>query len=234
MYPYVFETKNHIISCPTAEHLSYLQYISYVCQIHGINLLLKGSISTGKATKFSDIDIVIIENRDDVIEEIISGYQRIIMSAKTERPKGILILVYKNGLCIDLDVRKSITSEELNRSVLLNCENINDYVKSDIMRYEDIYIPSVPEREDWYKLLRLFHRSLIKRLSLKITEAESILQEIKNEIEKDFNVSWRGRYIDDIKIALGCLWEDHTVPEEFNRLIYKLINEALKRENFYN
>lgn len=228
MYPYVFETKNHIISCPTSEHLDYLQYILNVCKTHKINLLLKGSVSAGKATKFSDIDIVIIEKRDDVIEKIISGYRRIIMSAKTERPKGILILIYENGLCIDLDVRKSITSEELNCSVLLNCENINDYVKSDIMRYEDICIPSVPERDDWYKLLRLFHRSLIKRLSHKITEADKLLEEIKEEIDERFNVSWCGKYTDDIKTALKCMAKEYTIPGEFNRLICKLINEDLK------
>lgn len=148
------------------------------------------------------------------------------MSNKTERPKGILILIYENGLCIDLDVRNSITPEELNHSIVLNCENINDFIKSDIIRYENICIPSVPERDDRYKLLRLFHRSLIKRLSLKITEADSILQEIKNEIDKDFNINWRGKYIDDIKIALKCIEEEYTIPEKFNKLIYKLINDV--------
>ncbi len=226
MYSYFFETTNHIIPCPTAEHLDYLQYVYNLCQSYKINLLLKGSMSTGKATKFSDIDIVIIEKRDDIIEKIVSGYQRIIMSNKTERPKGILILIYENGLCIDLDVRNSITSEELNCSILLNCENINDFVKNDLIRYENICIPSVPEREDWYKLLRLFHRSLIKRLCFKITESESILQEVKDEIEKNFNVSWRGKYIDDITIALDCMVKEYKIPGEFNELICKLINEV--------
>lgn len=67
------------------------------------------------------------------------------MSNKTEHPEGILILIYENGLCIDLDVRKSITSEELKHSIQLNCEHINRFVKNDLIRYENICIPSVPE-----------------------------------------------------------------------------------------
>lgn len=226
MYQYIFETGDHIITCPTAEHLDYLQYIYNLCRIYKINLLLKGSVSTGKATKFSDIDIVIIEERDDVIKKIVSGYRRIVMSNKTQRPKGILILIYENGICIDLDVRKSITSEELNHSILLNSVNIDDYVENNLMRYENICIPSVPEREDWYKLLRLFHRSLIKRLCNKMTEAEGILQEVKDGIEKRFNVSWSGEYINDLKSALECMGKEYKMPREFNEIICKLINEV--------
>lgn len=226
MHQYIFETENHLITCPSAEHLDYLQYIYNICRIYKINLLLKGSVSTGEATKFSDIDIVIIEERDDIIEKIVSGYRSIIMSNKTQRPKGILILIYENGICIDLDVRKSITSEELNHSILLNSVNIDDYVRNGLIRYENICIPSVPEREEWYKLLRLFHRSLIKRLCLKITEADSILQEIKDEIEKHFSVSWRGKYIDDIKIALECMEKEYEIPGNFHKLICDLINEV--------
>lgn len=56
------------------------------------------------------------------------------MSNKTKHPEGILILIYENGLCIDLDVRKSITSKELKHSIQLNCEHINRFVKNDLTK----------------------------------------------------------------------------------------------------
>lgn len=146
MSEYILPIENDILSCPTAIHLDYLQYMIHFCKSNKINLLLKGSVSTGEATRFSDIDIVIIEDRMDIIEKMVSGYQRIIMSNMTERPKGILIIIYENGLCIDLDVRNSITQEELTKLIILNCENVNNFVSADLVRNKEVKVSSVMAR----------------------------------------------------------------------------------------
>lgn len=54
----------------------------------------------------------------------------------------------------------------------------------------------------------------------------SILQEVKDEMEKHFNVSWRGKYIDDGKIAIGVMGKECKIPEEINKFLCGLINEA--------
>lgn len=65
-----------------------------------------------------------------------------------------------------------------------------------------------------------------KKLCFKTTEAVSILQEVKDEMEKHFNVSWRGKYIDDGKVAIGVMGKECKIPEEINKFLCGLINEA--------
>lgn len=217
---------NKMIKCPTKTHLEYLQYIVSFCKEYKINLLLKGSLSIGQASAFSDVDIVIIEDRIDVIEKLVSGYKNIVMSNVTERPVGILIIVYEDGLCVDLDVRKKITLEEKVSSVVLNYEDLSNYIANEMVRNKDIEIPSIPKRTEWYKVLRLFHRSLIKKGCLKEREAEELLQEIRIILEKENPVLWSNSYVEDIQYALELIEERYTVPVELKKLIKHLIKEV--------
>lgn len=73
---YIMTVENKIIICPTETHLEYLQYVIDFCKENKINLLLKGSIATGEATNFSDVDIVVIEDEINIIEKMVSGYKR--------------------------------------------------------------------------------------------------------------------------------------------------------------
>lgn len=218
--------ENKIIICPTETHLEYLQYVIDFCKENKINLLLKGSIATGEATNFSDVDIVVIEDEINIIEKMVSGYKKIIMSNLTERPKGILIIVYENGLCIDIDVRKTVTQDELTSSIMLNCENISNFVSEELVRNKNIRIPSIPERNEWYKLLRLFHRSLIKKGCLKQKEAESILQEIRIELEDEYQILWSKDYFEDIQLALYFIEKKYAIPTELKNYIQSLIKEV--------
>lgn len=218
--------ENKIIICPTETHLEYLQYVIDFCKENKINLLLKGSIATGEATNFSDVDIVVIEDEINIIEKMVSGYKKIIMSNLTERPKGILIIVYENGLCVDIDVRKTVTQDELTSSIMLNCENISNFVSEELVRNKNIRIPSIPERNEWYKLLRLFHRSLIKKGCLKQKEAESILQEIRIELEDEYQILWSKDYFEDIQLALYFIEKKYAIPTELKNYIQSLIKEV--------
>lgn len=226
MNNYIMTEKNQMIICPTEAHLEYLQYVIDFCTENKINLLLKGSISTGEATTFSDVDIVVIEDKINIIEKMVSGYKKIIMSNITERPKGILIIVYENGLCVDLDVRKKVTRDELTSSIILNCENINNYVSEELVRNENIKIPSIPERDEWYKLLRLFHRSLIKKGCSKEKEAESILQEIRFELENEYQILWSKDYFEDIQRALYFIEKKYAIPTELKNYMQSLMKEV--------
>jgi len=46
------------------------------------------------------------------IDEIITLYSKPVMTNITENPKGILILVYKDTISVDLDIRESISQED--------------------------------------------------------------------------------------------------------------------------
>ena len=75
--------------------------------------LLKGSIYKNTAHEFSDIDLVLKRMDRKTVEDFINGYGEVALISRTERPLGIIIVIYQNGLCLDLDFRDKVTREEI-------------------------------------------------------------------------------------------------------------------------
>ena len=63
------------------------------------NLDLK-PFSKGTATEFSDIDIYINTDNPSVVYNFIYGYGRPIYISQTLNPRGILIVIYENGVAV--------------------------------------------------------------------------------------------------------------------------------------
>ena len=194
------------IKFPTEDYKNYIEYIQGYCQRKGFSLILKGSLATGTAKKNSDIDLVVlgsISNED--MDNIISGYGKPVMTNFTEKPKGIFILVYKNGICVDLDMRNTIIEKDLEDCVILN-KNENNFLLSDhISRITDIESKWMPSRPEWYKTLRLLHRGLIKFLCGKTDAALELLSEIKESLDCiDIKLDCVGVKPDCIDIKLNC------------------------------
>lgn len=83
-------------------------------------MILKGSLTKGTATKFSDIDLIILGSIDSSkVDKIISIYGNPVMTNFTENPKGILILIYQDNISVDLDIRETISQEDLQNSKVL-------------------------------------------------------------------------------------------------------------------
>ena len=211
--------------CPDSVHETYLQYVFRFAAKEKIQVVLKGSLANQTATRFSDVDLCLLCDNDQIVENFISGYEDIVMSARTVRPKGILIVVYDDGICVDIDVRKTITQQEKEEGLLFIHQGIDNFVASNIVRVEDMILPSVPNREDWYQLLRLFHRSLIKTLSGKIKEGQSLLQEIKDALLFETKIMWRGEYAADIEEALVYMKNRYPMPEKLYDLLSGLIKQ---------
>ena len=58
-------------------------------------MILKGSLAKGTATKYSDIDLIILGNiKDSKIDEIITLYGNLVMTTLTENPKGMIYNVF--------------------------------------------------------------------------------------------------------------------------------------------
>jgi len=90
---------------PTLNHKSYIGMIYDFCQRYNLALILKGSLSNGKATKYSDVDIIISGNLNNKnIDDVITIYDTPVMTNFTENPPGIMILVYPDKLSVDLDI----------------------------------------------------------------------------------------------------------------------------------
>jgi predicted nucleotidyltransferase len=215
-----------MINYPTKIHEEYIKYAVDFAEKNKMNLYLKGSLANGAATKYSDIDLAVMENHPDVIEKFITSYGRLSMTNITERPQGILIILYENGLCIDMDIRDSLMASEYSESVRL-VESKDVIISTQVLRNVDIRINSIPVRDEWYKLLRLFHRSLIKKLSKKDTESESILQEIKDELDMKSGdkIQWKNIYTNDIQTALIVIKTYYLIPNEIEMILLSLIND---------
>ena len=215
------------IKFPTDNHKIYIKYLCEYCKKRGFSLILKGSLATGTAKVFSDIDLIImgdVSNED--MDYIISRYNNIIMTNYTENPKGIFILIYENGLCVDLDLRDSIVQEDLEDAIILNKEDSNFIVAEQLIRKQNITSKYLPERPEWYKVLRIVHRGLIKYLCGNTQSAQILLSEVKEslcEIGID-NLEYADDFDKDMEIIFKQICKKYDVDEELKSLFLRHLN----------
>ena len=116
---------------PSLNHKNYIDSVYRFCEKNEFSMILKGSLAKGVATKYSDIDLIILGNiTNNEVDELITLYDIPIMTNFTENPKGILILVYPDNISVDLDIRETISQEDLiNSKVLLKYDK--NYIVSD-------------------------------------------------------------------------------------------------------
>lgn len=217
------ERLDEIIKYPTPNHAQYLHYASAFCRTYKIPLILKGSLSKGNATPFSDIDIIIGMKDDFTVDECIKGYKSIAMSNYTEKPKGILSIVYCDTICVDIDVRQKITKNELEKGVVIAPYLLDTYIGDELVRVTDFSISSIPKRDETYKTLRLFHRSLIKKLCGKNQNALDILKEIYDELNLNA-IFDKSNYKVLIQKALNYIKGGYLIPAELDSILQNYIN----------
>jgi predicted nucleotidyltransferase len=216
------------IDYPTLNHKKYIESVYRFCEKNEFSMILKGSLANGTATKYSDIDLIILGNitRHEV-DALITIYNKPIMTNFTENPKGILILVYPDNISVDLDIRETISQEDLiDSKVLLKYDK--NYIISDqqIIRREvtSVYIPNRP---DWYKVLRLLHKGLLKYLSNKTGSAYNFLSEIKDElIILNINtLKYYGNFEEDIECIFNEFCKRFNIGSQIKILFYNLFKE---------
>lgn len=217
------------LNYPTCLHENYIINVTKVCNELNLSLIIKGSLAEGKATSFSDIDLIILgEVSKSASDKIIDCYGIPIMTNCTERPKGIIILLYEDGLSIDLEFRKTITTSELNNSIFLVKNNENKL--SNFKKIEIISSKYLIEREKWYKDLRLAHRALIKFLSNKEKVAFNLLKELKDlfsylEIE---TFKYNGVFANDLEILLIEIFNKYKVDVRYKNILNQLLIKVKK------
>ena len=216
-----------MIIYPSKLHEEYIDRSISTARACNMNLYLKGSLAKGNATPYSDIDLLVTVSENEDVRKLIYGYGTPVMISATKNPPGIFIVIYSNGLCIDLDVRLSIGRDEFRECIVLAGNKPAHFVK-DYERDADVSGIFVLDNVSWYSHLRLFHRSLIKVLSEKIFEGVNLLEEIKDIIEDTNNdkITWSGNYVSDISIALEYISEIYQIPHQLHRLLLDLIGKV--------
>jgi predicted nucleotidyltransferase len=191
-------------------------------------MILKGSVAKGVATKYSDIDLIILGDiTKNEVDELITLYDKPIMTNFTENPKGILILVYPDNISVDLDIRETISQEDLIDSKVLLKYDKNYILSNEPIIRRQITSDYIPNRPTWYKILRLLHKGVLKYLSNKADSAYIFLSEIKESLN-DLNINtlkFSGNFEDDIQCIFNEFCKRFEIDSQINVLFYNLFKE---------
>lgn len=219
---------NFEINFPSSNYRNYIEAVYNFCKINGFSMILKGSLAKGTATKFSDIDLIILGNIDrSKIDELIYLYGNPVMTNFTEMPKGILILVYQDNTSVDLDIRETISQQDLQDSIVILKYDLNFIIDNKKITRKQVKSDYIPNRPEWYKTLRLLHRGIIKYLSNKTDSAYELLEEIKQSLTslKITDLNFNGNFEDDIKCIFNKFCNTFEVDSQIKILFNNLFKE---------
>jgi hypothetical protein len=216
------------INYPLPNYRNYIESVYEFCKNNRFSMILKGSLAKGTATRFSDIDLIILGNIDSSkVDEIITLYGNPVMTNFTENPKGILILVYQDNISIDLDIRETISQQDLENSIVVLKYDTNFIIDNKEIIRKQVESNYIPNRPEWYKVLRLLHRGTIKYLSNKTDSAYDLLEEIKESLIslKITDLSFNNNFEDDIKCIFNKFCKEFKIDSQIEVLFNNLFKE---------
>ena len=220
----MIDKKELLEKCPSNIHKDFLAYAYDFFTSNHCKAILKGSVYKKTAHKYSDIDLVIKEIDKDTIQQLIYGFGDVALISRTQRPLGIIIVVYCNGLSLDLDFRETVLQDELDNSDSLGNPFEKEDISTEIIRCSNVL--ELDDKGDWDNMQRLFHRSIIKWLGGNKALGNSILDEIitflssKTNIELDTNNDFKEKY----KRVLA----EYNRHFEFDSKYYNVLDSLLK------
>jgi predicted nucleotidyltransferase len=220
--------ENFDIIYPTLNHKNYIECVYKFCEVNKFSMILKGSLANGTATKYSDIDLIILGDITDCkVDEIITLYNKPVMTNLTENPKGILILIYKDTISVDLDIREVISLEDLVSCKVLLKYDTNFVISNEKIIRKQITSNYIPNRPTWYKILRLAHKGIIKYLSNKTNSAYDFLSEIKESliVLGIYDLNFNNNFKDDIQ----CIFYEICRKFKVNSQMKILFNTLFKK-----
>ncbi len=194
---------------------NYIEYVRRFAEENKCHIWLSGSFSNGMATLYSDVDISVYCNAE-LLNRLIYGYGNPIYLSFTHNPLGILIIIYEDGVAVDLEIVNKIDVADYE---YFHTDDIKLY---DYSRNENLCIEFSLRDDMYYQVSRLFHRSLIKFLSGKQDMGVNIANEIA--IFNNYNISidksnYKSRIIDLLKVYN----EQYQLPLEYFAILCELI-----------
>lgn len=203
--------------------LKYIEYVEKFANSNKTHIWLGGSFLHGGYTVFSDVDISVFGN-EDILNNLIYGYGRPIYISYTNNPRGILIVIYADGVALDLEIIENIDisgSEYFHRTDIKTL----DYFREENICTHFAFCNDMP-----YQISRLFHRSLIKFLSGKRDNGVSIINEVvtfMNSQEYLDEKDYRNKFIN----ILRSYNERFPLPIAYYELLCELIENLNKTDS---
>ena len=194
----------------------YIEYAGNYAESSGNHIWLGGSFLRGNPTLFSDVDISACMDKES-LREFIRGYGDPVYISYTTNPEGIIIVIYEDGVAVDLEV---VESAEVTDNVFFHMENIKEYeyhrnscICKEVCRRND-----VP-----YQTARLFHRSLIKFLAGKTETGVSVANEISVFLGSNTSVT-ESNYKNGIMRLFGQYNDKYPLDTRYRSLCLELID----------
>lgn len=193
----------------------YIEYAGNYAESSGNHIWLGGSFLRGNPTPFSDVDISACMDKES-LREFIRGYGDPVYISYTTNPEGIIIVIYEDGVAVDLEV---VESAEVTDNDFFHMENIKEYkyhrnscICKEVCRRND-----VP-----YQTARLFHRSLIKFLAGKTETGVSVANEISVFLGSNTSVT-ESNYKNGIMRLFGQYNDKYPLDTRYRSLCLELI-----------
>jgi len=89
----------------------YIEYVREYAETGRHHIWLGGSFRRGNPTPFSDVDISAWLDKDS-LKEFIYGYGNPIYMSCTTNPEGIIIVIYEDGVAVDLEVLETVDATD--------------------------------------------------------------------------------------------------------------------------
>lgn len=200
--------------------LKFIEYATEFAENNKIPVWLGGSFLRGDATNFSDIDISVMCRNEENLHHFIYGYGKPVYISYTSNPPGILIVIYDDGVALDLEV---VDKAEV--------VDDNFFYRTDIKTQSYTRNETICKRfalcdDSKYQLSRLLHRSLIKYLSGKKESGISVANEILTTMDrKDFmnNEDYAERFPE----ILQDYEKQYPLPVPYRKLLMELLEKII-------
>ena len=97
----------------------YIEYVKQFAEKSKSHIWLGGSFLHGDATPFSDVDISVLGNCNTV-NELIYAYGKPVYISYTHNPSGIVIVIYEDGVAVDLEIIEKMPKAKFDETVELH------------------------------------------------------------------------------------------------------------------
>ena len=195
----------------------YIEYAREFARARRCHVWLGGSFLRGNPTPYSDVDISVLCDKK-TLSDLIEGYGKTIYLSSTADPEGILIVIYEDGVALDLEVIEDtdVTGEEF-----FHAEDIKDRRYT---RNSRIYQKICHHKDLPYQTSRLFHRSLIKFLAGKKDVGVKVANEIAEYIDPGLYIT-EADYKDRITLLIDKFNDRYPLDKDYRLLLSELIDQ---------
>ncbi len=180
---------------PTERHQRYLYRVFEYCAAKRIGLGVLGSLATGAASRFSDIDLALSANvAAGDLRRIAEDFEEPVMGFFTVNPKGVLTVAYAHGFCVEIGVRKAIASGEPTGFRPLLADGFTTGPEPELVDLSSLYRPDFVIARDGFRIL---YKAALKYLGGKTETAVDLLGELVSgavSTRAEFPGGWKALY----------------------------------------